>query len=40
MKGDEIAAPFRKAYEPPARDEFETIGLQRYRDTEGWIEHT
>jgi hypothetical protein len=24
--------------EPPARDEFETIGLQRSRDTEGWIE--
>jgi hypothetical protein len=25
---------------PPARDEFETIGLNRHRDTERWIEQS
>jgi hypothetical protein len=25
--------------EPPARDEFETMGLGRHRNTEGWLEH-
>jgi hypothetical protein len=25
--------------ERPARDEFETVGLGRHRNTEGWLEH-
>jgi hypothetical protein len=25
---------------PPAQDEFETIGLDRHRDTERWIERS